>query len=244
MTGTRTPSARRIAAALLLLGVTASACGTSEARSAGPQTTSSSRTTTTTTTVTTTPPPPPPTVSEVVDARTVVDSAGRRAVVAGLAAPGECWARSSLDFAREALAGLPISPVAQAGDAVTVLLPDGADFAVLAVSRGLARAEAGANAALAAAQDQARRASAGLWGAPCNGLDVLPPPPPPAPAPQPAPAPAPAPAPQPAPQPAPPAAAHYANCSEAKAAGAAPLYAGSPGYRPALDRDKDGVACE
>ena len=38
--------------------------------------------------------------------------------------------------------------------------------------------------------------------------------------------------------------AYYANCSEARAAGAAPLYAGDPGYRGALDRDKDSVACE
>ena len=41
-----------------------------------------------------------------------------------------------------------------------------------------------------------------------------------------------------------PAAAYYANCTAAKAAGAAPLYAGSAGYRAALDRDSDGVACE
>lgn len=41
-----------------------------------------------------------------------------------------------------------------------------------------------------------------------------------------------------------PAAAYYANCTAAKAAGAAPLYAGSAGYRAALDRDHDGVACE
>ncbi|AHI23483.1 hypothetical protein B843_10515 [Corynebacterium vitaeruminis DSM 20294] len=38
--------------------------------------------------------------------------------------------------------------------------------------------------------------------------------------------------------------AYYANCAAARAAGAAPLYAGSPGYRAALDRDNDGVACE
>jgi hypothetical protein len=37
---------------------------------------------------------------------------------------------------------------------------------------------------------------------------------------------------------------YYANCTEAWDAGAAPLYVGDPGYRPALDRDKDGVACE
>jgi Protein of unknown function (DUF1524)/Excalibur calcium-binding domain len=38
--------------------------------------------------------------------------------------------------------------------------------------------------------------------------------------------------------------AYYPNCKAAKAAGAAPLYAGQPGYRPGLDRDDDGVACE
>ena len=37
---------------------------------------------------------------------------------------------------------------------------------------------------------------------------------------------------------------YYANCSAARAAGAAPLYRGQPGYRSALDRDNDGVACE
>lgn len=37
---------------------------------------------------------------------------------------------------------------------------------------------------------------------------------------------------------------YYANCSAARAAGAAPLYRGEPGYRSALDRDNDGVACE
>ena len=37
---------------------------------------------------------------------------------------------------------------------------------------------------------------------------------------------------------------HYANCDEVRAAGKAPLYVGEPGYRPELDRDSDGVACE
>jgi beta-lactam-binding protein with PASTA domain len=41
-----------------------------------------------------------------------------------------------------------------------------------------------------------------------------------------------------------PAAAYYANCTAAKAAGAAPLYSGQPGYSTSLDRDRDGVACE
>ena len=36
----------------------------------------------------------------------------------------------------------------------------------------------------------------------------------------------------------------YKNCSEARAAGAAPIYRGEPGYREKLDRDNDGIACE
>jgi len=63
---------------------------------------------------------------------------------------------------------------------------------------------------------------------------------PPAPAPVPAattqpPAPAPAPAPE---------GEYYPNCKAARAAGAAPLYAGQPGYRAKLDGDGDGIACE
>ena len=36
----------------------------------------------------------------------------------------------------------------------------------------------------------------------------------------------------------------YENCDAARAAGAAPIAQGQPGYRPELDRDSDGVACE
>ncbi|MGO4543813.1 excalibur calcium-binding domain-containing protein [Paenibacillus sp. 2TAB23] len=35
----------------------------------------------------------------------------------------------------------------------------------------------------------------------------------------------------------------YANCAAVKAAGAAPLHEGEPGYNYKLDRDKDGIAC-
>lgn len=66
----------------------------------------------------------------------------------------------------------------------------------------------------------------------------------PAPAPvqqQPAPAPV---APAPAPVAPAPSSVYYANCTAARAAGAAPIYIGQPGYRPALDADHDGIACE
>ena len=60
-----------------------------------------------------------------------------------------------------------------------------------------------------------------------------------------APAPAaPAPADVPAPAAPAPASVFYANCSAAKAAGAAPILAGQAGYRAGLDRDLDGIACE
>lgn len=36
----------------------------------------------------------------------------------------------------------------------------------------------------------------------------------------------------------------YRNCTEARAAGAAPLNRGEPGYGAHLDRDGDGIACE
>ncbi|AMO89870.1 excalibur calcium-binding domain protein [Corynebacterium simulans] len=48
---------------------------------------------------------------------------------------------------------------------------------------------------------------------------------------------------QQAPAPAP-AAAYYPNCAAVRAAGAAPIYAGDPGYSSDLDHDGDGVACE
>jgi hypothetical protein len=42
----------------------------------------------------------------------------------------------------------------------------------------------------------------------------------------------------------PPVDVYHASCDAVRAAGAAPLYRGQPGYRCGLDRDGDGVACE
>jgi beta-lactam-binding protein with PASTA domain len=41
-----------------------------------------------------------------------------------------------------------------------------------------------------------------------------------------------------------PASVYYANCTAARAAGAAPVYAGTPGYGKHLDRDGDGIGCD
>lgn len=37
---------------------------------------------------------------------------------------------------------------------------------------------------------------------------------------------------------------YYANCAAARAAGAAPVRRGDPGYASHLDRDNDGIGCE
>jgi micrococcal nuclease len=37
---------------------------------------------------------------------------------------------------------------------------------------------------------------------------------------------------------------YYANCAAVRAAGAAPIHEGDPGYSTKLDRDRDGVGCE
>lgn len=39
-------------------------------------------------------------------------------------------------------------------------------------------------------------------------------------------------------------ASYYPNCAAVRAAGAAPVREGDPGYSRRLDRDGDGVACE
>lgn len=36
----------------------------------------------------------------------------------------------------------------------------------------------------------------------------------------------------------------FVNCDAARAAGAAPVYRGQPGYGAHLDRDNDGIGCE
>jgi Excalibur calcium-binding domain len=41
-----------------------------------------------------------------------------------------------------------------------------------------------------------------------------------------------------------PSAAYFPDCAAADAAGVAPIRRGAPGYRPALDRDGDGTACD
>jgi micrococcal nuclease len=87
----------------------------------------------------------------------------------------------------------------------------------------------------------ARENHKGLWAPEtCNGVTNQEHPPEPTPNRTSAsPAPAAAPAPQPSGS-----STYYKNCTAARAAGAAPVYAGQPGYGTHLDRDRDGIGCE
>ncbi|WP_103355102.1 thermonuclease family protein [Amycolatopsis sp. CA-128772] len=206
------------------------------------------------------------TVAGVTDGATVVvngsDGSSRTVHVLGVTAPAAgtgCYAAESLGWATTALSGKAVKLGAETAQGIALTLADGQDYATTAIQQGyLKYAATAALPALADVETAAKQAVSGLWGPPCKGTidapaPVVPPAPKPTQAPTQAPAPATKAAPKPppvvrttedAPAPEPDHSAYYANCSAAKAAGAAPLHRGEPGYRPALDRDGDGVACE
>ncbi|GHF09234.1 hypothetical protein GCM10017786_48420 [Amycolatopsis deserti] len=190
----------------------------------------------------------------------VSDTAGisKTVYVPGIQPAADCYGTETANWATAFLVGKEVtlrSVSEEAGKTLAhVLLADGTDYAVAALQGGYARFVADAVTdsyadVLRAAESAASAAKAGLWGPPCNGSPTTPPVAPPPVTVPPAPASTPKPS-TPKPSTEKPteepdiSSAYYANCSEARAAGAAPLHAGEPGYRAALDRDKDGVACE
>ena len=183
--------------------------------------------------------------------------------------PGEtvgCWGPEATAFAKSTMLGQRVALVTDPtqdrtdryGRTLAYLVrADGWDYSVEAARAGAAHSyvyggvPVSRHDVIAAAEAEARDALRGLWGPPCNGntsstaasstIASAPPPPPPAAS---APAPFVAPTPPAAVPAPPPASAYYSDCPAARAAGAAPIRVGEPGYRPALDRNKDGVACE
>lgn len=174
-------------------------------------------------------PPPETLVTGIVDGRTVVLADGGQVLVDGLANPGECWAAKSTEFAVTTLLGKTVGVVRRSDEVAGLLLADGTNFAVLAVSKGVARAEGLADHAIKDAQSTAMHAAAGFWGPECGGLDVklvpvtdatdesetqqYP-------------------------------YVFYRNCAAALAAGETALNSWEPGYRAELDEDGNGVACD
>ena len=182
--------------------------------------------------------------------------------------PGDtvgCWGPEATEFAESTLLGQRVALITDPtqdrtdryGRTLAYLVrADGWDYSVEAARAGAARSYVYGGVpvsryeAIGAAEKEARDALRGLWGPPCNGNTASsetaasgPPPgtsaaaaPPPAylvPPPPPA-----------AVLPAAPASAYYGDCDAARAAGAAPIRVGQPGYRKGLDRDGDGIACD
>jgi endonuclease YncB( thermonuclease family) len=178
-------------------------------------------------------------------------------------APIDCWGPEATEFAQSTLLGQRIALVTDPtqdrtdryGRTLAYLVrADGWDYSVEAARAGTAHSYVYGGVpvsrydAIAAAETEARDGLRGLWGPPCNGVTAstattatapaqASAPPPPAPFLAPAP---------PAAMPAapPPASAYYGDCDAARAAGAAPIRVGQPGYRKGLDRDGDGTACD
>ncbi|MDX8035876.1 cellulose-binding domain-containing protein [Lentzea sp. BCCO 10_0856] len=111
-------------------------------------------------------------VREVVDGRTVLLDSGERVRISLLAPPAECWAAAAIAFATKALVERPVRMTSVIPGEVNLWLEDGTDYAMLAVREGVLRAQ-GAAGVLADAEAAAARENRGLWGLPCNGLDVV-----------------------------------------------------------------------
>ena len=183
-------------------------------------------------------PPAQPAISvaSIVDGRSVMLADGSKAEVSGLAQPGPCWADAATGFARSMLLNQQVRYDRATG---ALSLTDGTDYALLALGNGAGRTTGTPSPAQKEAEAAAQRVPMGLWGPPCGGKDATetpaPPPPPPAPAPTTTTKPPAPPRPKPV---------FYANCDEARRAGAAPLHWGQPGYRIELDPNRNGIACE
>ena len=211
-------------------------------------------------------------VLEIVDGDTIDirdDNRGRlRVRVLGIDTPETkkpgytvgCWGPEATEFAKSTMLGQRVALVTDPtqdrtdrfGRTLAYLVrADGWDYSVEAARAGAAHSYVYGGVpvsrydAIAAAEREARDALRGLWGPPCNGdttsssTTASESPPATAPAPFLAP-------PPPAAMPAapPPASAYYGDCDAARAAGAAPIRVGQPGYRKGLDRDGDGTACD
>ncbi|WP_033292083.1 thermonuclease family protein [Amycolatopsis jejuensis] len=209
-------------------------------------------TTSTTATSSTTAAPTTYTVEKVTDGATVdlagSDGSHRTVHLLGIvvATGNNCFAPETMTWASTKLAGVAVSITSETADGVALSLADGNDYATAALENGYAQLASTASDALRTAADSAQKAAVGLWAPPCKGVINAPTPTTPTPPPPPKTSTHvdPPPVKTEEPETKKPSAVYYKNCAAARAAGAAPLHVWDPGYRPALDRNRDGVACE
>jgi endonuclease YncB( thermonuclease family) len=187
-------------------------------------------------------------VTQVIDGDTVVVGEGDHVRLIGIDTPekGRCGYAAATQHMRDLVAGKAVVLTAGARDDVDkygrllryVDLPDGTDAGLAQIVGGfaIARYDSRDGYGHHDREEQYVAADTGA-AAPCIGVRAA------GDAPSNPPA-TPAPSTGPATTAAPSGSVYYANCAAARAAGAAPLHTGDPGYRAGLDRDHDGVACE
>jgi micrococcal nuclease len=195
------------------------------------------------------------TVAHVADGDTVGLSDGRKIRILGIdapesvkpGAPVDCFGPEASAFATATLLNkqvtVTLDPTQDEVDRygrtlAYVNLADGRDYSVLAADAGMARSYVYNGRpvqrfpAILRAERAAKDAGRGLWRGcaptpPATSSRV----------------PTTAPKPPTTTRPVPPR-GPFANCAAARAAGAAPVHRGDPGYAPRLDRDNDGIGCE
>ncbi|MCX2951615.1 cellulose binding domain-containing protein [Lentzea sp. NEAU-D7] len=102
-------------------------------------------------------------VRTVVDGRTVELADGTRARISMLAEPTACAAPAALDFARKALLDKEVRVSSITPGEVSLALPDGTDYALLAVQYGFLRTSGVDGGPLVEAESKAAKAKLGLW---------------------------------------------------------------------------------
>ncbi|GAB2804649.1 cellulose binding domain-containing protein [Lentzea nigeriaca] len=103
----------------------------------------------------------------VLDGRTVDLADGTRARISLLAEPSSCAAAAALEFATKTLLDKDVRVSSITPGEVSLVLPDGTDFALLAVRSGMMRTSGVDGGPLTEAETKAQQAKLGLWSQDC-----------------------------------------------------------------------------
>ncbi|SER16470.1 Endonuclease YncB, thermonuclease family [Lentzea xinjiangensis] len=120
-------------------------------------------------------------VRAVVDGRTVELADGTRARVSLLAEPTPCGAAAAREFATATLLDKEVRVTSITPGEVSLTLPDGTDYALIAVRTGMLRTAGADGGPLTEAESKAAQAKLGLWAQDCPTSTTPEPPPPAAP---------------------------------------------------------------
>jgi endonuclease YncB( thermonuclease family) len=190
--------------------------------------------------------------ADVVDGDTIAMSDGTRVRLIGIDTPerGQCGSDGASALMAQLIAGQDITLVPGARDDVDkygrllrYVETPGVDVNLSMIESGRAIARYDGRDGYGEHPRQAAYVAADEASLSINDCPTVVTQPNPVAAPAPIPAPVPIPAPAPSPDPAP-TGVFYKNCDAVRAAGAAPIHAGDPGWQTKFDRDGDGVGCE